>query len=595
MTVDSASTTESPIRATFDSAQESSDTDIVIVGAGMAGLYTALGLIEEEPTRRITIVERLNRTGGRLQSDLVQVGTDVVREEEGGMRFNYDMVELMSLNKYLGLCDEIVPFRMGSDGDSNRLHVRGRTFTVEEANRGSNKIWGELFDLNENERGRSPGQLIQEAFQRVRTANHDTVTTQTRQPDGPDGWGEVREHWCWKNQTLNQWQLWGLLRDMGYSEECIELVSSMNGFMGLFKAPINAGDAFQVLGDFPKHPELFTFRKGFSTLPNAIVERLGAPGNHVKILLSTHVDRIDRDGERFSLTLTKAHDHHNSNPFVQHGTVKTLTAGQVVVAAATTGMQRLFQTSPALNSGHEAHRLWENMSAARGMALTKINLYFDEPWWDQADGDVTPPVQFGPSFTTLPINSVYPFYAVSDSDDAPSKKAAALTIYCDFNNTNFWAGLQNLGDKFSSPLQDEQNDKPSQAIFAASQPVVDEIVRQLKILFTVDSIPDPILTSYRLWDGNDDFEHAYHQWKVGVVDSQVRDQLINPLENVYFCNEAISDMQAWVNGSLRSANLVLDKLGAKKLASELSKNGQCELPKSDKETAPRSAMPGLWS
>ncbi len=587
-------TSESPatnLETFFPQVPDVMATDIAIIGAGMAGLYTALRLVEDKPERRITIVERLNRTGGRLQSDLVNVGEDTVREEEGGMRFNYGMTELMNLNKYLGLCDDIVPFPMGSEGQSNRFHVRGQTFTLAEAERGSNRIWGELFDLDESERGRSPSELIQGAFERVRRANDDSFDGKgPRPPAGPDGWGDVREKWKWQGECLNQWQLWGLLREMGYSDECIELVSSMNGFTGLFRAPINAGDAFQVLGDFPKHPQLFTFRRGFSTLPNAIASRLAeAHADNIQVLLSTNVDAIERNETGFSLSMTLAPDHANSSPFVKRGEPKTLKADKVVVAVATTGAQRLFQTSPALNSGPDAHQLWENLTAARGMALTKINLYFEEPWWNQVDGNVSPPVQFGPSFTSMPINSVYPFYSLPVPGKSETTEAAALTIYCDFSNTNFWAGLQNVGSPFCSPLQEEENNREFQTMFAASQPVVDEITRQLKVLFTVDSIPEPILTSYRLWDGTSDFEHAYHQWKVGVVDSTVRADLVNPIEGVYFCNEAISDMQAWVNGSLRSANLVLDAFDVPRM-----KDDPCLPPDDASLPAGRSAMPEVW-
>src|SRR5664279_2919412 len=103
-------------RIHFPDAPAEANADIVIVGAGVSGLYCARRLIEQDPARRITIVERLNRVGGRLDTDLIDIAPgDVVREEEGGMRFNYDMTELMQLTNALGLSDQIVPFPMGSD------------------------------------------------------------------------------------------------------------------------------------------------------------------------------------------------------------------------------------------------------------------------------------------------------------------------------------------------------------------------------------------------------------------------------------------------------------------------------------------------
>ena len=76
-------------------------------------------------------------------------------------------------------------------------------------------------------------------------------------------------------------------------------------------------------------------------------------------------------------------------------------------------------------------------------------------------------------------------------------------------------------------------------------------------------MPQPVLTSFRLWDGHRDFGYAYHQWALDADDEAVIPFLAQPFEDapLYTCNESYSDMQGWVNGSLRSANLVLAKMG----------------------------------
>ena len=539
----------------FTQAADQDDADVLIVGAGISGLYCALRLFESDPSRRVTIIERLNRIGGRLDTDIIEFeGGAKVREEEGGMRFNFAMDELMNLTKRMGLCDEIVPFPMSSEGDTNRFHLRGRTFTRADAAWGSNRIWGEIYDLNENERGLGPTQIVGQVFRNVLAANNDRAV-----PETPDEWTAFRRDCTWNGVTLNNWQMWGLLRDMGHSEECIHMLTETIGFAGPFKAPINAGEAFQILADFPKDPSYQTFRRGFSMLPDAIARELEDNfGDQFTILLSSNVDKISRVGERLVFEITEAPPGQNSNAFIQDGAVKTITADQTIIAVATAGMEQLFATSPVLNTHAEADRLWASIHAARGMALMKINLYFDRAWWE--DGDVTPPVQFGPNFSSLPVNAVYPFYALHTGDEIPDGPAA-LTIYCDFTNTHFWAGLQNLTPAFTSKMQRDEDTRVPQRLYGASQPLVDEARRQLALLFGIPEIPVPVLTSYRLWDGSDDFEYAYHQWRLGVDDSEVRSYLSQPLPGVHFCNEAISDMHGWVNGSLRSADLALDHFG----------------------------------
>jgi len=117
---------------------------------------------------------------------------------------------------------------------------------------------------------------------------------------------------------------------------------------------------------------------------------------------------------------------------------------------------------------------------------------------------------FGPNITNLPCGFVYPFYGRCECDpdqeglcacdattlDAATSCIAALTIYCDVNNAQFWSSLQLLGHTFTSVLQEEQRHK---MLSAASEPVVIEALRQLRKVFNRTDIPSPILTSYRSW------------------------------------------------------------------------------------------------
>jgi hypothetical protein len=594
--------------ASIDSSQE---VDVAIIGAGISGLYCAFRLLENDSSLRIAIVERLNRTGGRLDTDIIDFPDgSQVREEEGGMRFNYDMTELMTLNNALNLCKDIVAFPMASADNTNRYFLRGHNFTLAEAKESGDMIWSELYDLKSEEIGLSPTAIVTRAFDTILFEND----MEQKSGEPPEFWTKVREKVKWKGMTLNQWQLWGLLRDMGHSEECIQMLTETIGFAGPFMSLANAGDALQILADFPKDPQYFTFEKGFSTLPNAVVDYLDKHhGENISIQLSTNVDEISGEDGSYRLTLTEASDQLNSSPIIPGGVTKELKANKLIVAVATQGAEQLFLRSPALRAAPDAQKLWENIHSALGMKLMKINLYFNKPWWESSPpkSPLTerPPVQFGPNFSNLPINAIYPFYALPEQQrilsggeqgdpGINSEAGAALTIYCDFTNTNFWNGLQNVGPMFTSPMQEIQNEKLPQTLYAASEAVVTEARKQLQSLFGMNYVPEPVLTSYRLWDGEQDFEYAYHQWKIGVIDSEVRSYLAAPRENLHFCNEAISDMQGWVNGALRSANDVLKHFGIEKM-----KGAVCEKTESHNTaslqalindgTTPRPRM-GVW-
>lgn len=571
---------------------DASRTGIAIIGAGVSGLYCAWRLLEADPGRRVTIVERLNRIGGRLDTDIVEIaGGRKVREEEGGMRFNYGMTELMTLNRALGLCDQIVPFPMASPDGTNRFFVRGRSFSTAAAAASDQMIWSHLYRLSPEETGFSPTDLVTNAFNAILRANG----AQPEDGRPPEFWTRFREEFRWGGRPMKDWQVWGLLRTMGYSEECVDMLSQTIGFAGPFKSMANAGDAFQILADFPDDPHYYTFKNGFSTLPDALAAELERRhGDNVRVLLCADVDSVSRRAGGFRLDVTEAPEERDSRPSIPGGVRKRIEAETLIVAVAAKGAEDLFHRSPAFRDDPDAERLWNAIHSALGMKLMKINLYFDHAWWRDGESG-RPPVQFGPNFSDLPVNAVYPFYALPEQERLLHGAAedeggpAALTIYCDFDKTNFWHGLQAGGPMFFSPLQEKESARRPQRIYGASVAVVDAAKAQFQKLFGVKDVPDPVLTSYRLWDGENDFEFAYHQWRMGVGDAAVRDYLSHPIEGVHFCNEAFSDMHGWVNGSLRSANLALAHFGLKPLD-----GAPCESPHDAPPASAAARRPGLW-
>lgn len=543
-------------------------TDILIVGAGVSGLYAAWRLLKQDPTRKVTIIERLNRTGGRLDTDLIRIDNgekeSLVRDEEGGMRFTYQMEELMSLFNGLKLCNQIVDFPM----TTNRFFVRGRSFTAEESEANNNAIWSELYNLAPAEQNQSPGAILATIYNRILKANG---VNEAPEDPTPEFWQKFRLDFKWKGVTLNKWQLGGLLTDMGYSEECINMFVDTVGFQAPFLSTVNAGEAWQILEDFPKNPHYHTFKYGFSTLIKALQKEVEAMGG--EIYLNMNLNRITKcKGGDYQVELSQVES--NSNNLVLNAEKLEINASKVILAIASNAMQQVFIDSPVLREAKNARQIWEDIHSVVNMRLLKINLYFERPWWRNGETGQAE-IDFGPSFSDLPVNAVYPFYVV----DGPSNdQPAALTIYCDYNNTNYWQGLQNVGPLFDSELQKEHSQAP-QTLFAASLAVVHEAIKQFKELFKTHYVPEPILTSYRNWDGEDNFGYAYHQWALNTDDKEVIQRMTKLVadEEIYSCNESWSDMQGWVNGSLRSTDLVLAEFGLQKINEEYP---SCPIPDS---------------
>jgi hypothetical protein len=118
-----------------------------------------------------------------------------------------------------------------------------------------------------------------------------------------------------------------------------------------------------------------------------------------------------------------------------------------------------------------------------------------------------------------------------------------------------WRNTQRLGHRFDSPLQRENPN-----LIPASEPLVWEAMSQLKNIFNVKEVPYPILTSYRSWNGKGDHGYGYHFWNVGVNDKNL--EVTRPVKgkNLYLCNEAWSGYQGWVEGSLKEAENVVDRI-----------------------------------
>ena len=51
-----------------------------------------------------------------------------------------------------------------------------------------------------------------------------------------------------------------------------------------------------------------------------------------------------------------------------------------------------------------------------------------------------------------------------------------------------------------------------------------------------------------------------HYWKIKYDSNKISNEMINPIKNIYTCGEGFSKMQGWIEGALKSAQLVINKL-----------------------------------
>ena len=600
---------------------------MAIVGGGISGLYCALKLLEkpdnleELAIKKIIILEKSDRWGGRLCTDIIKIKEtedrrEVVKEEEGAMRFTYpdkddpnsktNMPLLAHLIKSLQMEDDVVHFYMeprkeqGNSGtvpNCNSRYFNGKHFTDWYTTQNPD-LWKNLFNLERVEEFKSAGEIVKDIYRKLLDHNKSKLlfhfpnkalvileqkdTELLQEYENQDYWAFFRNDFTWtvgmQEIPLNKFSMQALLTTMKYSHGCIMMMVQTQGFLCVSLSEGNVGSILQDLITFNLiWNKLYQFKKGWSSLVNTIIKKHlkktdRSDGVKVEMRKSCGVSMICEETKGFKLTF-ESHEYE-------------ISAKHVVMAVPPKSVDDITFTFDADEGELNGESLDKIIRPVEGIHCTKINLYFDNDWWNQTEGTL----MYGPNITSLPCAFVYPFYGDCKSkgckgcdkcDDDPCP--AALTIYCDVNNAQYWSSLQKLGHQFQSPLQ-----KGKKNLLPASEPVVDEAIKQFSKVFNIKEIPHPILTSYRSWDGGDrswngeerswngeerswddgdnlatcDYGYAIHMWGVGVDDRKIMKKATQPIKgkNLYFCNEAWSGFQGWVEGSLLSTEKVVNAL-----------------------------------
>jgi monoamine oxidase len=513
--------------------------DVLIVGGGVSGLFAAWRLLKNSQDLSLTVVEKMDHVGGRLETTLVEIeGTDGesywVHDEEGGMRFiprNKGMSHLWNLIDEFNL--KPVPFVMGDD--NNRYYIRGKPFTVGDVKSSNNAIWSSLFNLAPEEKNLGPKQILRKVMDDILSQNG-----KSKIPDTPAEWIAFRNSCTYQDSTgkpqpINEWGFWSLLHQYGLSEECITFLDHVIGFMGPFHAFINAGEGMQILFDFPAAVSFLTLEDGFQSLPKALAEAIQSMGG--EIIVAEKITSLERTDDIYTLK----------------GSKYTYQAEKVILAIPKKPLKDLLKASEILSANTT---FTETVSSVKNMELTKVGLYFNERWWHS---NKKIKLTNGPNFTDLPLGSVYSFsqYPSDPDKDAGYNGPAALTQYTDYTRGNFWKEMQNIGQMYQT---DEFPENPK-GTYPASVNLVNEVMKQIKLVLGLEaddsSVPMPVLSTYRVW-GQEPFGYGYHQYKMNVNDLEdVYFNIWNPAENVYVCNESWSPEQGWVEGALIMSDFVM--------------------------------------
>ncbi|MGI8551695.1 MAG: flavin monoamine oxidase family protein [Dehalococcoidia bacterium] len=515
-------------------AQADLRVDIAVVGAGVAGAYTAWRLKQSRPELKVALFESSDRVGGRLYTRTLP-GMPHLHAELGGMRFVPAYQQLVAgLIEYFGLPTRDFP--MGAPepvGDSNnilylRRHLLRTRDLVEPA-----KV---PYFLNLIEQGKTPEQLQTDVMnavlpnvQRLAGAEWFTATVFDGKP-------------------LYTFGFWNLLARV-LSSEAYQYLSDAGGY---YTNVANTNAVFAL----PAGTEPLTYRtltQGYQQLPITLVERFRGDGGEV--YPNCRLDSFGRHESgpyalKFVRTVTDAAHHTRDDAPEQ---LLKVQADRVVLALPRRSLELIrwqgFVDDPWLRA---------NLASVISQWAFKLFLAYPYPWWRQAD------LQAGRSITDLPIRQTYYFGTESESGgtDAANLNSLLMVTYNDLGAVPFWKGLES-----GAPFEGRPNPYVPHNLkpvpphrFPVSSQMVEAAQEQVKEMHGLIYLPEPYSAIYQDWS-EDPYGAGWHGWKAGVRFWEVMPRMRHPLEreNVYICGEAYSIEQGWVEGALRSAEMMLEE------------------------------------
>ncbi|MEO7496546.1 MAG: FAD-dependent oxidoreductase, partial [Massilia sp.] len=415
------------------------DFDVLIAGAGMAGLYTAwriqngyrqsprlaaLAAARPDGCLRMAILEYSDRIGGRLDSVILDDMTHVPAEL-GGMRFTQSHELLNVLVDALGLRPQIEPFPMS---DNSQFNLRATRLDENAITKG----FPVPYCLRDGEVGKTPNALFNYAIQKV---------------VGPDALNWTDANWQWVKENFRYTD--GLyqempLHDIGFWNILYHVLSNEGytycwdgGGYNSNTINWNAAEAMPyMLTDFSVPTPYLRFTTGFHTLPATLAGRL-VPGS-CPIHPTTELRRFEREADdRLRVTVQTT-----GKPETQFE-IKT---AELFLALPRHSLELLDQDSSFFQN--EATQF--NIQAVLLQPAYKLFIAYESRWWDPAL------FHSGPTITDMPLRMTYDFGTEAERGGDPDDgRALLLASYCDMQGASFWSVLERRGGYTAPPSASE--------------------------------------------------------------------------------------------------------------------------------------------
>ncbi len=545
-------------------------TEVAIVGAGAAGVYTAYRLVADPANGQrlkgsdVQIFEMGDRIGGRLWS--VDLPGMNFAAELGGMRYMpaqeiaSSLIETVFVNEL-----PHVDFPMGKDSflDVYLRKQRLKANSWVEAQKNSEMLRTN-YQLNADDLGFDADQLFNKIVYDTLMSdpwfvqNFIGKVTQSGRYDyaftlSSRDWDQIKPQLTYGlsgpylGHKLNDMGFWNLIKDQS-SQEGYEFLADAGGY---YSNTINwnAAEAFPyMVGDFSKASSQYkTLKGGYDGIAKTLAAHYcKAPG--AAIWGGNRLQTFRRSGQagyRYELELVN----------VSTGTSWLVHCNRIVLAMPRRSLELLDPACLDLLAEPTGGLFRNNLDSVIMEPSMKMLMGFTHPWWQPLG------LMAGHSITDLPMRQCY--YFGVDADDGNS---LLLGSYNDMDTVSFWEPLSRHPIKFAAqPIEGvSAAELAPLAGVQATQVMIDEAISQLQELHGPDvTVPQPYVTWYHDWQ-DDPFGGGYHAWKAGYDVSSVMAFMRqpNPSEAIHICGEAYSDQQGWIEGAFCVAERMLqDHLG----------------------------------
>lgn len=559
--------------------QANSDFDIVVVGGGIAGIYTAWRLLmtdKADPSKlkkwkkkgklRIAVYEGSDRIGGRLLSATPPNFNSPMNCELGGMRF-------VSTQKYISslIIDKLkIGHPLQAVGESiNIIYMRRKLLRS--------------FQLCD------PDALPYNITEEERLALKSGGTT----ADNFLGWAVLKlipgaaglsgEQLKKYLQTviidgvpLYQHGFWDLVSKV-LSNEAYTIAIKAVGY-DVLGSNTNAVNCISEYFDFTPTAQFYLIDGSYDVVPWTLQKQLEDAGG--KVIMKKWLERFDE---------VQLEDKTKGVEMNFYKQSKAVNAAAIVLAMPLRSLELLEQTGPVMDPAR-APQLRSMMNSVSPIGLFKMILVYDKPWWEKSAY-----VTKGRSLTDLPVRQLY-YWGAEIDPKTGSQGKAVLMAYNDSESTTFWSGFRTapLGpndDKDWSGIEHPRHIMPFKNApkFArknkatakapssfkdpwlalkrknwdnhpAPKRMVEEMHKQIMEMHGVTDAPAPVDAAFKNW-GDDPYGAAVHFWNSGYKSWEVMPAIAKPVKDFpcFICGEAWSENQTWAEGSLQTSEIVLQK------------------------------------